>query len=70
MDCQSGRRNGSPCVEFTWEGSGESDAASGRGWAALEETGRCVDATRRVHNCVHATRWYSWSSPPPSRSGP
>jgi len=49
------------------EGSGESDAASGRGWAALEETGRCVDTTRRVHKCVHAARRYSCTSPP-SRS--
>jgi len=26
-------------VEFTWEGNDESDPASGRGWAALEEDG-------------------------------
>jgi hypothetical protein len=39
MDCRSGRRDGRPCVEFTWEGNDESDPASGRGWAALEEDG-------------------------------
>ena len=39
MDCHSGRRDGRPCVEFTWEGNDESDPASGRGWAALEEDG-------------------------------
>lgn len=39
MDCQSGRRDGRPCIEFTWEGNDESDPASGRGWAALEEDG-------------------------------
>jgi hypothetical protein len=39
MDCQSGRHDGRPCVEFTWEGNDESDPASGRGWAALEEDG-------------------------------
>ncbi|HEV2921614.1 MAG TPA: hypothetical protein VG673_20610 [Actinomycetota bacterium] len=39
MDCHSGPRDGRPCVEFTWEGNDESDPASGRGWAALEEDG-------------------------------
>jgi hypothetical protein len=39
MDCRSGRRDGRPYVEFTWEGNDESDPASGRGWAALEEDG-------------------------------
>jgi hypothetical protein len=39
MDCQSGRRDGRPYVEFTWEGNDKSDPASGRGWAALEEDG-------------------------------
>ncbi len=39
MDCRNGRRDGRPCVEFTWEGNDESDPASGRGWAALEEDG-------------------------------
>lgn len=39
MDCHSGQRDGRPCVEFTWEGNDESDPASGRGWAALEEDG-------------------------------
>ncbi len=39
MDCRSGRRDGRPCVEFTWEGNGESDPASGRGWATSEEDG-------------------------------
>jgi hypothetical protein len=26
-------------VEFSWEGNDESDPASGRGWAVLEEDG-------------------------------
>ena len=39
MDCHSGQRDGRPCVEFTWEGNDESDPASGRGWAAVEEDG-------------------------------
>ena len=39
MDCHSGQRDGRPCVEFSWEGNDESDPASGRGWAALEEDG-------------------------------
>jgi hypothetical protein len=39
MDCHSGQRDGRPCVEFTWEGNDESDPASGRGWALLEEDG-------------------------------
>jgi hypothetical protein len=39
MDCRSGQRDGRPCVEFSWEGNDESDPASGRGWAALEEDG-------------------------------
>jgi hypothetical protein len=33
------RGDGRLCVEFTWEGNDESDPASGRGWAALEEDG-------------------------------
>jgi hypothetical protein len=39
MDGHSGQRDGRPCVAFTWEGNDESDPASGRGWAALEEDG-------------------------------
>ena len=39
MDCHSDQRDGRPCVEFTWEGNDESDPASGRGWAALDEDG-------------------------------
>jgi hypothetical protein len=39
MDCQSNRRDGRPFVEFTREGDIESDPASGRGWALLDEDG-------------------------------
>jgi hypothetical protein len=48
MDCRSGRRDGRPCVEFTWEGNDESDPASGRGRAALEE-----DESLRGHIYFH-----------------
>jgi len=36
MDCREKLRDGSPCIEFTWEGNDESDAAQGRGWAMLD----------------------------------
>ncbi len=39
MDCQSGQRDGRPCVEFTWESDDEGDPAAGRGWAVLDEDG-------------------------------
>jgi hypothetical protein len=45
MDCHRGQRDGRPYVEFTWEGDDDGDPASGRGWAALEETVRCVDTS-------------------------
>ncbi|HEY5990859.1 MAG TPA: hypothetical protein VIV12_31360 [Streptosporangiaceae bacterium] len=48
MDCQTGQRDGRPCVEFTWEGNDESDPASGRGWAALDK-----DGSLRGHICFH-----------------
>lgn len=36
MDCRPTTRDGKPCVEFTWEGNDESDAAMGRGWAVID----------------------------------
>jgi hypothetical protein len=39
MDCRKVERDGRPGVEFSWEGNDESDPASGRGWAVLEENG-------------------------------
>jgi len=48
MDCHSDQRDGRPCVEFTWEGNDESDPASGRGWAALDE-----DGSLRGHTYFH-----------------
>lgn len=39
MDCRESVRDGRPFVEFTWEGHDDSDAAIGRGWAALQDDG-------------------------------
>ena len=39
MDCAHGRRDGRPCVEFSWDGEDDGDRASGRGWAVLEQDG-------------------------------
>jgi hypothetical protein len=36
MDCRFGERNGSPLVEFSWQGADEGDEVCGRGWATLE----------------------------------
>ncbi len=38
IDGRSEMRNGKPAVEFSWEGGDEDKAASGRGWAALEDS--------------------------------
>ena len=35
IDYRIGKRDGSPIVEFTWEGSDEGQPTSGRGWALL-----------------------------------
>ncbi len=54
MDCRNGRRDGRPCVEFTWEGNDESDPASGRGWAA---GGACPGCSRaRAESCPRGLR--------------
>ncbi|MGO9876393.1 MAG: hypothetical protein ACLPVY_21675 [Acidimicrobiia bacterium] len=42
MDCRKTTREGRPAVEFSWDGSDEGDAASGRGWASLQEDGSLV----------------------------
>ena len=39
MDCREVERDGRPGVELSWEGNDESDPASGRGWAVLEQNG-------------------------------
>ncbi|MDQ7805156.1 hypothetical protein Q5425_15525 [Amycolatopsis sp. A133] len=35
LDCRGIERDGSPGVEFTWDGVDEGDQVSGRGWALL-----------------------------------
>lgn len=35
IDYRIGKRDGTPIVEFTWEGSDEGQPVSGRGWARL-----------------------------------
>ena len=40
MDCEFGTKEGKPLVEFSWQGSDESDEVSGRGWATLDGTNR------------------------------
>ena len=37
LDCRYTEKDGSPFVEFSWDGTDEMDEASGRGWAALTE---------------------------------
>jgi hypothetical protein len=39
LDCRDADRDGRPGVEFSWQGSDESDDVSGRGWAALSPDG-------------------------------
>lgn len=48
MDCHAAKREGRPCVEFTWEGSDDCDPAAGRGWVTLE-----VDGSLRGHIYFH-----------------
>lgn len=36
IDYRTGIRDTKPCVEFTWDGNNEMDAAQGRGWARLD----------------------------------
>jgi hypothetical protein len=40
MDHCLTERNGKSSVEWSWEGSDETDPACGRGWATLEEDGK------------------------------
>lgn len=37
VDYRVGVRDGKPCVEFSWDGHDESEAAQGRGWAIFEK---------------------------------
>ena len=39
LDCRYGRRQGKPAVEFSWTGVSDTDDASARGWAVIEEDG-------------------------------
>ena len=51
MDCQSGRRNGSPCVEFTWKAVARAmppAAVAGRRWR------RRVGAWTQPVGCTNA----------------
>ena len=36
IDSREGTRNDKPCVEFTWVGNDEMEAAQGRGWAIID----------------------------------
>ncbi len=36
MDCRLGERGGRASVEFSWQGDGEGDEVSGRGWSRWE----------------------------------
>ena len=36
IDYRDSTRDGSPSVEWTWDGNDEMDAASGRGWAVID----------------------------------
>ncbi len=36
MDHRDSTRDGTPCVEWSWEGNDESETVIGRGWAVLE----------------------------------
>ncbi|MEV0051018.1 hypothetical protein AB0H34_11040 [Saccharopolyspora shandongensis] len=39
MDCRPTKRDGRPCVEFSWDGDGEDQPVNGRGWAMLADNG-------------------------------
>jgi hypothetical protein len=36
LDCLYGHRDGSPSVEFSWQGDDDGEERCGRGWAVLE----------------------------------
>jgi hypothetical protein len=36
IDYRPSTREGKPCVEFTWDGNDETDAAMGRGWVVID----------------------------------
>jgi hypothetical protein len=42
LDVRYGTRDGSACVEFSWEGTNDADQACGRGWASLGTAARLV----------------------------
>jgi hypothetical protein len=39
MDVLPADRDGSPAIEYSWEGTDEGDHVSGRGWAVLRADG-------------------------------
>lgn len=47
IDHRIGNRDGTPIVEFTWEGSDEGQPVSGRGWARL--TGDHLNGQLFIH---------------------
>ncbi len=53
LDVRYGTRDGSACVEFSWEGMNDADQASGRGWAALGTAGRLLGQLL-IHNIDHS----------------
>ncbi|APH74196.1 hypothetical protein [Aquibium oceanicum] len=42
LDVRYGARDGSACVDFSWESEEEDYPARGRGWAAIGTAGRVV----------------------------
>jgi len=42
LDVRYGTRDGQACAEFTFEGTDDNNATSGRGWAMLGTAGRLV----------------------------
>ena len=39
MDIRRVQRDGTPAIEFSWEGNDECDPVNGRGWATLQGDG-------------------------------
>jgi hypothetical protein len=60
LDCEPSVRDGKPMVEFTFEGTDEGDARSGRGWLRLIEPDE-LEGHLWFHlgdkSGVRATRW-------------
>lgn len=72
MDGRFVTREGHESVEFSWEGSDEGDAASGRGWAQLN--GDRLEGRLYFHqgddSAFAAERWEPKASSPSRRKPP